>query len=97
MANADGASAIAPVSTPSPTLLSLTNVRSEGNTNTNLVPEYAAAMDADGWSVSKETIMRAFDLFLAPGCRYSGQLAEAVGDEVSLFAFPIPTKHKSKW
>ncbi|KAJ7615548.1 NAD(P)-binding protein [Roridomyces roridus] len=73
------------------------NAVAPGNTPSKMMSKYSTAMDNLGWSVSKETIVRAFDIFLAPECRYAGQLAEAVGEDVDLWEFPTPTKdRKSK-
>ncbi|KAJ7634830.1 NAD(P)-binding protein [Roridomyces roridus] len=75
----------------------LINAVGPGSTTTALMPpDIEALMNASGLKVSKETIMKAFDLFLTPECKYSGQFAEAVGDNVSLYKFPIPSFIKNK-
>ncbi|EMD35759.1 hypothetical protein CERSUDRAFT_115709 [Gelatoporia subvermispora B] len=71
------------------------NAIAPGSTDSALMPkEIEEGMNSFGWAVSKETIMRAFDTFLAPDCRLAGQVAEAVGDYVGLYEFSLPTKNR---
>ncbi|EPS92991.1 NAD-binding protein, partial [Fomitopsis schrenkii] len=68
------------------------NAVAPGSTSSNLMPKAIEdALNSRGWKVSKEKIMEAFDLLLDPKNKYSGQLVQAVGDQVSLWPYPPPS------
>jgi len=73
------------------------NAIAPGSTSSGLMPKVVEdALNSRGWKVSKEKVMEAFDLLLAPDSKLSGQLVEAVGDYVSLYKYPVPSKDMVK-
>ncbi|EIN13001.1 NAD(P)-binding protein [Punctularia strigosozonata HHB-11173 SS5] len=69
------------------------NAIGPGSTDSTLMPDVVLqGMNSRGWAVEKDTIMRAFDVFLKPDSKLSGAFVEAIGDTVNLFEFPLPTK-----
>jgi len=67
----------------------LINAIGPGSTESQLMPRQVEEfLNSRGWKTPKETILQAFDLFLKPDSKHSGQLAEAVGDRVALYKFP---------
>jgi NAD(P)-dependent dehydrogenase (short-subunit alcohol dehydrogenase family) len=75
----------------------LINAVGPGSVTTPLMPPHLEEIfNSHGWKTPMETVIRAFDLFLNPNNRLSGQFAEAVGDSVSLYKFPTPTKDSTE-